>query len=164
MGRAFQADTVGGVPSVSLPAGVTAQHGPYPAGLPVGLLLTARRKADDYLLAVASQVERVLPPPPVAPFPPPCSGCVPRLGFAEVPLPPSLTAAAAASSMASSYSSFSYVLDFDGSCDAKADPAAPLPMRSPLDAGGMIDWSTRAGAWGGGAAGVGETADAHSDL
>ena len=43
MGRAFMADCVGGVPSISLPAGVTASFGPYPGGLPVGLMLQARR-------------------------------------------------------------------------------------------------------------------------
>ena len=39
MGRALMADCVAGIPSISLPAGVTEAHGPYPAGMPLGLLL-----------------------------------------------------------------------------------------------------------------------------
>lgn len=141
-GRHFQADCVAGVPGISLPAGVTSAHGPYPAGLPVGLMLQARRRDDARLLAVAAAVEASLPVQSRAPDVPSCAGCTAKLGFAPVSYPPSVVRdTGGTASMA--YSPDGYVLGFDGECDAKKQFASPL--QSPFATGTAIDWSTRAG-------------------
>lgn len=142
MGRAFMSDCTAGIPGVSLPAGVTAAHGPYPAGLPVGLMLHAPRHADDLLLAVAAEVEAVLPPPPVAPLTPSCAGCTGRVGWSRVSYPAHLVGNASTNA-AMAYADDSYALDFVGECAVKKQVS--FPMESPFAVGDPIDWSTRAG-------------------
>jgi mandelamide amidase len=54
--------SVGGIPGISLPAGITA------AGLPVGIELSGPQASDQQLLAIAAALEPLLPqlPPPEA--------------------------------------------------------------------------------------------------
>ena len=147
IGKAMMADAVAGLPSISLPAGVTAAHGPYPAGLPVGLMLYGRRKTDAALLAAAAAVETALgesaqplAPPPV----PACAGCTARLGWSKVAYPPELLPAADASgSGAMGYSPDSYALGFDGQCALKTQLALALPLQSPHATGEPVDWGRR---------------------
>ncbi|MEO6032935.1 MAG: indoleacetamide hydrolase [Burkholderiaceae bacterium] len=47
-----------GIPGVTLPAGLA------PDGLPVGLALDGPAHSDRHLLAIAAEIERLLPPPP----------------------------------------------------------------------------------------------------
>jgi mandelamide amidase len=143
MGRAFMADCTAGIPGISLPAGVTAAHGPYPAGLPVGLMLHAPRHQDDLLLAVAKLVEAVLPPPPVAPLQPACAGCTARVGWSRVEYPAHLLPNASTQG-AMAYAEDAYALDFVGDCAIKKQQLT-FPMQSPYAVGDPVDWSTRAG-------------------
>ncbi|SCL37015.1 amidase [Micromonospora pallida] len=54
-----------GIPSVTVPMGLTAD-----LGMPVGLTLCGRAYDDVRLLDLAEQIEAVLPPRPAAPLPP----------------------------------------------------------------------------------------------
>jgi len=143
MGKAFMADCTAGVPGISLPAGVTAAHGPYPAGLPVGLMLHAPRRQDHLLLAVAAEVEAVLPPPPKAPLTPACAGCTSRVGWSRVSYPADLMPKSTAPGGSMAYAEDAYALDFAGDCAIKKQ--LKFPMESPYAVGDPIDWSMRAG-------------------
>lgn len=149
MGRAFMADCVAGIPGISLNAGVTEPYGPYPGGLPVGLMLQAPRRQDADLLAIAAAVEAVLPAPPVAPHAPACAGCTARLGWVPVEYPPAVVAPSDASATGSmAYASDGYVLDLDGECEAKRAYGVTFPMMSRWAVrGAPVDWASRAGAW-----------------
>ena len=60
-GRLTMASNITGIPSVSIPVGLS------PAGLPVGLQIWAPRHRDDWLLDLAQILERERPWPLVAP-------------------------------------------------------------------------------------------------
>jgi hypothetical protein len=142
IGRAFMADCTAGIPGISLPAGVTAAHGAYPAGLPVGLMLHARRREDDTLLAVAAAVEAALPAAPVPPAVPACAGCTARVGWSKVAYPPALMPNTSGVG-AMAYAEDAYALDFEGECAVQR--TAVFPIQSPYATGAAIDWSRRAG-------------------
>jgi len=151
-GRAFMADCVAGIPGISINAGVSTPVGPYPGGMPVGLMLQTRAKADADLLALANAVEAVLPQPPQALSShdalPPCAGCSARLGWAAVAYPPSIVAPADAGSGSMAYAEDGYALDFEGSCKVKDESGITWPMVSPYAVkGATVDWSSRAGVW-----------------
>ena len=148
MGKAFMADCVAGIPGISINAGVSTPLGPYPGGMPVGLMLQARRKHDTQLLAIAAAVEAVLPQPPAAPQVPACAGCTAKLGWVPVAYPPEIIATsdgAATGSMA--YAQDGYALDFVGDCAIKQGGLS-FPMVSPFAVkGAAVDWASRAGVW-----------------
>jgi indoleacetamide hydrolase len=50
--------SVGGIPGISLPVGMTA------AGLPVGMELSGPEESDQHVLAIAAAVESLFPRPP----------------------------------------------------------------------------------------------------
>jgi Asp-tRNA(Asn)/Glu-tRNA(Gln) amidotransferase A subunit family amidase len=155
MGKAFMADCVAGIPGISINAGVSTPLGSYPGGLPIGLMLQARRKHDSQLLAIAAAVEAVLPPPPAAPHEPACAGCTAKLGWAAVSYPQDIIApsdGAATGSMA--YAPDGYALDFVGDCAIKGGASGlAFPMVSPFAVkGAPLDWASRAGVWAPGAA------------
>jgi hypothetical protein len=147
MGRAFQADCVAGIPGISINAGVSALVGASPAGLPVGLMLQARRGDDERLLSAAAAVEAVLPPPPSAEFAPACAGCTARLGWVKVAYPAQSLQAAGPSTASMAYAEDSYVLDFGGDCAVRRGSMA-FPMLGPhVVPGARVDWSSRSGVW-----------------
>jgi Asp-tRNA(Asn)/Glu-tRNA(Gln) amidotransferase A subunit family amidase len=149
-GRALMADCVAGIPSISIPAGVSAAHGVYPAGLPVGLMLYGQRKGDAALLAAAAAVEAALPPsatPPAPPAVPACAGCTAKLGWSRVAYPEALLPPPGASGAgAMGYAPDAYALGFEGECALKTQLAAAgvtLPMQSPFATGEPVDWGRR---------------------
>ena len=159
MGRAFQADCVAGIPGISLNAGVSLPNGAFPGGMPVGLMLQARRKEDGRLLSIAAAVEAVLPPPPAAAHAPACAGCTARLGWIKVAYPAeSVESAAPPSGASMAYAEDSYVLDFEGECAVKESGVA-FPMLGPHAVGTEVDWSSRAGVWRPGGAGCAAEAE-----
>lgn len=135
-GRFLLADSVAGLPSVSLPTGRSAPGGrshPF-GGLPGSLMLVAPRGRDPMLLAVAAAAEAALPAAPRAPpGPPACAGCAARLGLVPVSFPREVIGDPSASSSdgvvsasssevegsAGSIPGESYVLDFEGDCEAR---------------------------------------------
>lgn len=146
IGRAMMADSVAGLPSISLPAGVTLPRGPYPGGLPVGLMLYGRRRQDAALLAVAAAVEAALGPealPPPPPAVPACAGCAARLGWSKVAYPPEVMPPAAPGAGAMGYAPDAYALGLDGACELKARLRDALPLQSPHATGEPVDWSRR---------------------